>query len=240
MLFRSELLESELALEPEVPLSPRQLHMRTLMGEFRRRQHYVSLLVAASIATAVLLTVGGVVLTVSLTGSPPASEHPASPAPSSAAGNKLPLATVSAAKAEPAIAPAQEHPAPSQFIDAQMIQAASGREIEFGPLLPASHARYFLIRGLPSRATLSAGQQSGTGTWMVKGDKIAGLNLSLGKAAIGDYPIEVYSLESGDGPQVRQSYMLRVTPANPTLASASFVPSSHSPAAGLPRPGPPD
>ena len=58
-----------------------------------------------------------------------------------------------------------------------------------------------MIRGLPPEATLSAGRQSGGGAWMVKGEHIPGLTLALGQAASGDYPVEVYILETGDGPQ---------------------------------------
>jgi hypothetical protein len=223
----SERLESELALEPEVPLSARQLHMRSLMGEFRQRQRDVSLLVAASIAAAVLLTLGGVVLTVSLTGSTPiATGQLTSPRSTSAVwqkpaqgttGSGLSLLVASAdraAKGEPLAEPPQP-------IAPQTILAANGRKIALGPLLPTSHARYLLIRGLPPESRLSTGQQSGTGTWMVKGDKAGDLTLSLRQAPSGDYPIEIYSLDTGVGPQARQSLVLRVALTNPTLASLS-------------------
>ena len=246
-----ELLGSDVPLEPEAQLSPRQLHMRTLLGEFRRRQRYVSLLVAASITTAVLLTLGGVVLAASLTSQrPSASDHLAPPRSTSAVwqkpapgttGNGLPLAIAStnrAAKGELLPGPAQADTAPLQPTAPQTILAASGRQIAFGPLLPTSHARYLLIRGLPPEATLSTGQQSGPGTWMVKGDKIADLTLFLGHAASGDYPIEVYILESGDGPQARRNFVLRVAPpghayakaSSPNLTSATFDAWARAPA----------
>jgi len=223
----SGVLESELALEPEIPLSARQLHMRSLMGEFRERQRDVSLLVAASITAAVLLTLGGVVLTVSLTGSPHAATGQlTSPRSTSAvwrepaqgtAGNGLSTAIASAdrtAKGEPLAEPRQP-------IAPQTILAANGRKIALGPLLPTNQARYVLIRGLPPQSQLSTGQQSGTGTWMVKGGETGDLTLSLGQAPSGDYPIEIYSLDTGDGPQARQSLVLRVAPSSPTLASLS-------------------
>jgi hypothetical protein len=225
-----ELLESDDLIEPEVQLSPGQVHMRSLLGEFRRRQRYVSLLVAASVATAVLLTLGGVVLIVSLT-SPAVSDDPARLRSTSAvwqqpasgtAANGLSLASANrAAKSEPLTGPAQTDIAPHQSMASQTILAATGRQIAFGPLLPVSPARYLLIRGLPPEAALSTGRLSGTGTWMVKGDKIADLTLSLGQAATGDYPVEVYCLDTGDGPQARRSFVLRVTPSLPTLASLS-------------------
>jgi hypothetical protein len=56
---------------------------------------------------------------------------------------------------------------------------------------------------------------------MVKGDKAGDLTLSLRQAPSGDYPIEIYSLDTGVGPQARQSLVLRVALSNPTLASLS-------------------
>jgi len=215
----SEDLESELALEPEVPLSARQLHMRSLLGEFRQRQRDVSLLVAASIAAALLLTLGGVALTVSLTGSPPAATGQLTSPRSTSAVWQEP-AQVETASADRA-ARDETLADPLRPTAAQTILAANGRKIALGPLLPASHARYVLIRGLPAESQLSTGQQSGTGTWMVKGDEAGDLTLSLGQTPTGDYPIEVYSLDTGDGPQVRRSLVLQVAPSNPTLASLS-------------------
>jgi len=73
---------------------------------------------------------------------------------------------------------------------------------------------------------------------MVKGDKIADLTLFLGHAASGDYPIEVYILESGDGPQARRNFVLRVAPpghayakaSSPNLTSATFDAWARAPA----------
>ena len=79
--------------------------------------------------------------------------------------------------------------------------------------MPSSHAGYLLIRGLPATATLSSGRQSESGTWLVKGDSVADLTLTMGDAAPGDYPVEVYVLQSGDGPQARRSLVLRVETA---------------------------
>ena len=107
---------------------------------------------------------------------------------------------------------------------AQVILAASGREIAFAPLLPSSHAGYLLIRGLPATAKLSAGRQSESGTWLVKGDYVSDLTLTMGDAAPGDYPVEVYVLQSGDGPQARRSLVLRVeAPAQP-FTYATYAP----------------
>ncbi|MGH6833858.1 MAG: hypothetical protein ACRECM_12730, partial [Methyloceanibacter sp.] len=111
--------------------------------------------------------------------------------------------------------------------------------IAFAPLLPPSHAGYLLIRGLPAEATLSAGRKNESGTWLVKGAHVHDLTLSIGEAAEGDYPIEVYVLQSGDGPQARRRLVLRVEAparshpvAGPDMGWASalldVVPSAHA------------
>jgi hypothetical protein len=210
-------------------LRPRQVHMQALKGDFQRRQRSASLLVAASIAAAILATIGGFVLAASLASPADAEELDAQRSTSiawtkpamAAAGAGLDLAGIAtnrAAKGEPLPAPAPQGAAPSSA--PQTILAASGRQIALGSLLPPSHARYFMIRGLPPKATLSAGRQSGGGAWMVKGEYVPDLTLTLGQAATGDYPVEVYMLESGDGPQARRSFVLRVASPDPAMAQA--------------------
>jgi hypothetical protein len=210
-------LRADFPLDPA--LRPREVQMHTLMGEFQRRQRSASLLVTVSVATAVLLAVGGFVLAASLAS--PAGAGPLdstrstsiawSKPVSATPGAVLDLTATSAnraAKGEPLPLPAQATPSPQVFL------AASGRQIALGSLLPPSLARYVMIRGLPPEARLSAGRQSGGGAWMVKGERVPTLTLTLGQAAAGDYPIEVYILESGDGPQARRSFVLRVTPSD--------------------------
>jgi len=214
-------------LDPEMRILPSQVHVQSLLREFRRRQRRASLLVAGSIATAVLLTVGGLVLVASMTAPRPANSDNRPPTRSTSVAWQRPAHSTSdpglqraaasanrAAKGEPLLvpAPAGSSPllsgtAPSQ---PQTILAASGRQIAFAPLLPPSHAGYLLIRGLPAEAKLSAGRKSESGTWLVKGEHVHDLTLSIGEAAEGDYPIEVYVLQSGDGPQARRSLVLRV------------------------------
>lgn len=53
-------------LDPEPRLLPPQVHVQALLRDFRRRQRHANLLVAGSIATAVLLTLGGLVLVANL------------------------------------------------------------------------------------------------------------------------------------------------------------------------------
>jgi hypothetical protein len=119
-----------------------------------------------------------------------------------------------AAKGESLLIPAVAHIAgPSlgeTLPSAQVILATSGRPLALGPLLPPSHARYLFIRGLPAEAQLSAGRRSGSGAWFVKDEELHDLALLVGEAAKGNYPIDVYTLESGDAPQARRSLVLRV------------------------------
>jgi hypothetical protein len=228
-------LTAGVPLDPEVRILAPQVHVQALLREFRRRQRHASLLVAGSIATAVLLTVGGLVLVVSLAAPRPADgDNRPSPRSTSVAWQRpansnpnagLQFAVVSAnrvAKGEPLLVPALAGASPllsDAAPSAQTILATSGRQIAFGPLLPPSHARYLLIRGLPPEAEFSAGRQSGSGAWLVKGEHVHDLTLSVGEAAAGDYPIEVYELESGDGPQARRSLVLRVEPPARTYAA---------------------
>jgi hypothetical protein len=224
-------LRADFPLDPA--LRPREVHMHTLMGEFQRRQRSASLLVAVSVATAVVLAVGGFVLAASLAspaGAGPlevprstsiAWSKPASATPPETAANR-------AAKGGPLALPAQSGatPPPSR----QIILAASGRQIGLGPLLAPSLARYLMIRGLPPEATLSAGRQSGGGAWMVKGAHVPGLTLTLGLAPSGDYPVEVYMLETGDGPQARRSFLLRVAPSDRAAVAAPAATPAPAPA----------
>lgn len=248
-----EVFTAGIPLDPDKWIAAPQVHVQTLMSEFRRRQRQASLLVAGSIATAAVLTVGGLVLIASLTaprpadGDQPPAAHSTSiawqkPAVSTPQPLEIAIATNRAAKSEPLLVPGLAA-APPDSLSAtlsapQTILAASGREIAFGALLPPSHARYLLIRGLPAEATLSAGRDSGSGSWLVKGEHLHDLTLSLGKSAAGDYPLEVYALESGDGPQARRNFVLRVEPPAQAYAAAadtawasalaSVVPSAHA------------
>ncbi len=244
-------------LDPERWVIAPQVHVQSLLYEFHRRQRQASLLVAGSIATAVALTLGGLVLVASWTTPRPADQRPSAHSTSvvwqrPAVGNPpapIEIATNRAAKTAPLLVPAivaapdAAAPAPAA---PQTILTASGRDIAFGALLPPSNARYLLIRGLPAEAKLSSGRDSGSGAWMVKGEHVPVLTLALGKTAAGDYPIEVYVLASGDGPQARRNFLLRVEPPAQAYAAGAgknwaaglldAVPSAHAaePAAAPP------
>jgi hypothetical protein len=243
-------------LDPERRLVAPQVHVQSLLYEFQRRQRHASLLVAGSIATAAVLTLGGLVLIASWTAPRPADQRPSAHSTSvvwqrPAAGNPtapIEIATNRAAKSAPLLVPTIVAPldaaAPATAAP-QAILAASGREIAFGAILPPTHARYLLIRGLPPEAKLSSGRDSGSGAWMVRGEHVPALTLALGKTEPGDYPIEVYVLASGDGPQARQNFVLRVEPPVQAYAAAAggdwasgllnVMPSAHAaepPAAG--------
>lgn len=203
-----------------------QAHVEALVHEFYRRQRRATLLVAGSLAAAVVLTFGGFLLVGSLmahgakTGDNRPPSHSTSVAwqrPLGFVPAQLQLASVAAnraAKGEPLLIPAVAHATEPSFGETspgtQVILATAGRPLALGPLLPPSHARYLFIRGLPAEAELSAGRRSSGGAWFVKDENVKDLALSVGDAAKGDYPIDIYTLESGDAPQARRSLVLRV------------------------------
>jgi TPR repeat protein len=73
---------------------------------------------------------------------------------------------------------------------------------------------------------------------MVRGEQVRALTLTLGKTPAGDYPIEVYVLQSGDGPQARRNFVLRIEPPAQAYTAAAaadwasgllnVVPSAHA------------
>jgi hypothetical protein len=225
-------LRADAPLDAEREIAPPHVHVQSLMEEFRRRQRHASMLVAGSIATAAVLTVGGLVLIASLSVPPPVDgdNRPVTRSTSVAwqppaivrnAGIQLAaIATNRAAKGEPLLAPGASAASSGSSLQGNTILAASGRQIAFGPLLPPSSAGYFMVRGLPLAAKLSAGRQSESGTWMMKAQHVNKLSLQLGEVPAGDYPIEVYVLQSGDAPQARRSFVLRVEPPARTYAVA--------------------
>ncbi len=198
-----------------------QAHVEALVHEFYRRQRRATLLVAGSLVAAVLLTFGAFLLIGSLvphgvrTGAdwPPRSSSIAWKGRAGLAPAKFQLISARA-KGEPLLIPAAAHATAPSFGDrplgVQVILATNGRPLALGPLLPPSHARYLFIRGLPAGAELSAGRRSSSGAWFVKEEDVQGLALSVGDAAKGDYPVDIYTLESGDAPQARRSVVLRV------------------------------
>jgi hypothetical protein len=230
---RLDELAAGLPLDPERRFFAPQRHVQDLMQEFRRRQRRANMLVAGSIVTAALLTMGGLVLIASLaTPRPTAGDnrpltHSTSVAWQKPTGDTVGIrfATVStnrAAKGEPLVIPAiDDAGAGTTPAAAHVILAASGRQIALAPLLPPSPAGYLLIRGLPANSVLSAGRQSESGTWLVKGSLLHDLTLSIGDAAEGDYPVEVYMLQSGDAPQSRRNLVLRIEAPLPPFPAAA-------------------
>jgi len=193
-----------------------QAQLQGLVQAFHRRQRQASLLVACSIAAAILLTLGGLILLFGAISPGQANQEKA------ARQNGTSVAR-SAALAAPALAPIRVSDTISDgAANAKVITARPDRPLALGPLLPLGVARYILLRGLPESATLSAGRRTGAGTWMVKGEDIAGLTLAFGDAASGDYPTEIYLLDSGHGPQARRQIILRVD-ASPQIYSAGLA-----------------
>jgi len=217
-------------LDPERRIGVPQLHVQTLLDEFRRRQRHASMLVAGSIATAVLLTVGGLWLVAHLAAPTPGSSDNGPLLRSTSVAWQKPAHSIAEGAAVLADRTAKGAPLLVRALGAspvvarpraQTILAASGRQVAFASLLPPSHAGYFLIRGLPAEAKLSAGRLSDSGTWLVKAEHAHALTLSVGAVTEGDYPIEVYVLQSGDSPQARRSLVLRVEPSAQIHAAAS-------------------
>jgi hypothetical protein len=214
-----------------------QLQLQGLVQAFYRRQRQASLLVACSVATAVALTFGGLVLLFSVTDRAPAKHEDAprdvtsiAHAERRAAVTPPPFQHISVRTNQPAKAPllirakaggeaqAFDEAAPPT---AQMILINTGRPLALAPLLPLGSARYLLLRGLPEEAKLSAGRQTGSGTWMVKGADVPDLTLTVGDSANGDYPLEIYRLDTGDGLQARRRLVLRVD-QTPQFYAAGF------------------
>lgn len=197
-----------------------QRQLEGLVQAFHRRQRQVSLLVAGSIAAAVLITLCGLVLMFSMNGPIPAEDAGAKDATS--------LALASSAEGPSSLAPTQvranraakasslllraKATEPS-FVggtpDTQIVLAPPARPLALGPLLPLGSARYVLLRGLPEMAVLSAGHRTGAGAWMVKGEDVDDLTLTLGAEARGDYAVEAYLLGAHDGPQPPRRLIFR-------------------------------
>jgi hypothetical protein len=207
-----------------------QAHMLALVREFQRRQRQANLLVAGSLAAAILLTLGGFMLVARLS-SPetPKSEQPGQIHSTSITWQRPEREAMIApnrdAKGEPLLIPEMVTSTPVGFEDAssaQVILATYGRKLALSPLLDQHHARYVLLRGLPPEAELSAGERTGSGSWMVKDEDAQDLYLAVGEAASGDYPIDIYLLDAGNAPQSRRTIILRVEPERPHAYSAGF------------------
>src|SRR5262245_3578208 len=227
------------AFEAGLPLEPRpapQAHMQALVQAFRRRPRQASLLVAGCVATSIVLTVVGIAALASFAKPSPAGADPLVKSSSSVVWHgsqdsalpKLILAkaapfTEPAPVEEEALSAAPEPVAGSSSaadVAPQLIMVQAGRPLELGSLLTQRQARYVLVRGLPSDSKLSAGQRNPSGAWLVKDKDADHLTLSIGGAASGDYPVEIYALGATSAPQARQRLVFRVA-AGPTLASAA-------------------
>ena len=236
-----DLSDSE-AFEAGLPLEPKpapQAHMQALVHDFRRRQRQASMLVAGCVATSIVLTVVGIAALASFAKPSPADADPLVKSSSSVVwhgSQDSALPKLILAKAAPFTEPApveeeassaapEPVTASSSAANAapQLIMVQAGRPLELAPLLTQRQARYILVRGLPSEAKLSAGQRNPSGAWLVKERDADHLTLSIGGAASGDYPVEVYALGAASAPQARQRLVFRVA-AGPTLASAAGAP----------------
>ena len=251
-----DLSDSE-AFEAGLPLEPKpapQAHMQALVHDFRRRQRQASMLVAGCVATSIVLTVVGIAALASFAKPSPADADPLVKSSSSVVwhgSQDSALPKLILAKAAPFTEPApveeeassaapEPVTASSSAANAapQLIMVQAGRPLELAPLLTQRQARYILVRGLPSEAKLSAGQRNPSGAWLVKERDADHLTLSIGGAASGDYPVEVYALGAVSAPQARQRLVFRVA-AGPTLASAAGASGTLFNAAQSPAPAQP-
>ncbi|HUU65999.1 MAG TPA: hypothetical protein VMW57_01795 [Methyloceanibacter sp.] len=191
------------------------LQLRGLVQAFYRRQRQASLLVAVSITAAIVLTFGGLILLLSMAGPGAEERNDAAPKDRTPVARAARHADLAAPGLEPLLIrvkaerPAQDRAA----LNARVIHTTSKRPLALAPLLPLGSAGYVMLRGLPEEAQLSAGRRTGTGTWMVKAQDMADLALTVGSGAEGDYPLDVYLLDSSNGPQARRRLVLRVDPA---------------------------
>ena len=235
-----DLSDSE-AFEAGLPLEPRpapQAHMQALVHDFRRRQRQASMLVAGCVATSIVLTVVGIAALASFAKPSPAADPLVKSSSSvvwhGSQDSALPKLILAKAAPFTEPAPVEEEassPPPEPMTGSplaantapQLIMVQAGRPLELAPLLTQRQARYVLVRGLPSEAKLSAGQRNPSGAWLVKERDADHLTLSIGGAASGDYPVEVYALGAASAPQARQRLVFRVA-AGPTLASAAGAP----------------
>ena len=225
-----------------------QAVVQALVRDFHRRQRQASFLVAGCLAAACVLTVGGIAILASLVTPAPAETPASTPAPAPATSiarqaprmeKSFPPATRSsetanrARKTGPLLIQAKADidvasggllqqaawRAPRETPPTAVILASADRPLALAPLLSQRQARYLMLRGLPAEAELSSGTRNNSGAWVVKTADLADLSLSVQTAAAGDYPIEIYSLNSGNAPQGRQIFLLRV--GSPSGASAA-------------------
>ena len=187
-----------------------QPQLQGLVKAFHHSQREANLIVAGSIGAALALTLCGllIVFGATLFDTPGPNKAPAQDDVSSVSQH-VPHATA----AGPALEPIQVNAISDGVAEVKLIKAQAGQKLALGPLLPLGVARYILLRGLPEDATLSAGRHTSAGTWMIKGEDIAGLTLTLDEQARGDHAIEIYPLDSGHGPQARRQLILRVDPS---------------------------
>jgi TPR repeat protein len=237
-----------IGLEPvSTDLSP-PAQMQALVLDFKRRQRQANVLVAGSIVTAFVLTVTGMVLLVSFARpAPPPADTPLAERAATMTwqgphnGSFTAPALVHEAvnrtgKGEPLLIPARADPLEARFnlvrqavlrkeappaSAPHLILAQPGRQLALGPLLPRKQARYLMLRGLPQGATLSAGNRSATGAWIVRNEDVPNLTLSVGETANGDYPLDLYVLGLDYTPQARQPFVLRIQ--EPAQAAAAVL-----------------
>ncbi len=115
-------------------------------------------------------------------------------------------------------------PVSASVAEEKRVDIQPGLPLALGALLPHGAARYVLLRDLPENAALSAGSYTSAGAWMVKGEDLAGLKLTLDDKAVGEHPIEIFVLDAGHGPQARRRLVLRVDTSRRIYAAGLGLP----------------
>jgi TPR repeat protein len=238
----SEAFAAGLPLEPKASSPVPQAHVQALVHDFRRRQRQAGMLVVGCVVTSFVLTLAGIAALASFAGRAPAGAEPPAKNSTSVVWQrpqsdnppaKLILVSTNpnrAGKGEPLLIPARAAASDTASSpDAglhgsggsapELIVMQAGRPLALAPLLSQHHARYVLLRGLPSEAKLSVGQRNPSGAWIVKDKDLGQLTLSIDGTAGGDYPVEIYALGAGSLPQGRQRLVFRVEPVRGQTAA---------------------
>lgn len=193
-----------------------QTQLQGLVHAFHRRQRQASVLVACSVVTAIVLSLAGLLLLFGTANPSQANPEKAASADGAQAAHQ---GHSEHARSIPVRA---NNPIAGTVSHATIVTARPEQPVALGPLLPLEDARYVLLRGLPEDAALSAGRRTSVGTWMVKADDIAGLTLTTGETESGDFPAEIYMLDSERGLQAPHRLVLRID-ASPQVYTAGLA-----------------
>lgn len=198
--------------------------LQGLVKAFQHSQRRANFIVAGSVGTALALTLCLLLVLGAASSNAPGPDPVKAPVQEDVS-SLSPGSLLPGVHRATATGPALEAIAVSAgTVEEKRADVQPGRPLALGPLLPSDAARYLLLRGLPEDAALSAGSDTGAGTWMVKGEDLAGLTLTVGAKAAGDHRIEIFLLDAGQGPQARQRLVLHVDTSPQIYAAGLGLP----------------